>query len=39
MIKRIVLFADVHGNITGLREVIKAAKLLENCKALRGIGA
>jgi len=38
MIKRIVLFADVHGNITGLREVIKAAKKLENVEYIIGLG-
>lgn len=38
MIKRIVLLADVHGNITGLREVIKAAKKLENLEHIIGLG-
>lgn len=38
MIKRIVLFADVHGNITGLRKVVKAAKKLENLEYIIGLG-
>lgn len=36
--KRIVLFSDVHGNITGLKEVIKEVKKLENVEYIIGLG-
>lgn len=38
MIKRIVLFADVHGNITGLEAIIKEVKKLENVEYIVGLG-
>ncbi len=38
MVKRVVLFADVHGNITGLEEVMKAVKKLENVEHIIGLG-
>lgn len=38
MIKRIVLFADVHGNITGLREVMREVEKLENVTHIIGLG-
>lgn len=36
--KRIVLFSDVHGNITGLREIMKAVQKLENVEHVIGLG-
>ena len=36
--KRIVLFSDVHGNITGLEEVMKEVKKLENVEYIVGLG-
>ena len=36
--KRIVLFSDVHGNVTGLKEVIKEVKKLENVEYIIGLG-
>ena len=36
--KRIVLFSDVHGNITGLGEVMKEVKKLENVEYIVGLG-
>lgn len=36
--KRIVLFSDVHGNIAGLKEVIKEVKKLENVEYIIGLG-
>ena len=36
--KRIVLFSDVHGNITGLKEVMKEVKKLENVEYIIGLG-
>lgn len=36
--KRIVLFSDVHGNITGLKKVIKEVKKLENVEYIIGLG-
>lgn len=38
MTNRMVLFADVHGNITGLREVMKEVRKLENVKHIIGLG-
>ncbi len=38
MIKRIVLFSDVHGNITGLKEVMKQVSQLENVTHIIGLG-
>lgn len=38
MTKRIVLFSDVHGNITGLEEVLKEVKKLENVDHIVGLG-
>ncbi len=38
MTKRIVVFADVHGNITGLEEVMKAVEKLENVTHIIGLG-
>ena len=38
MIKRIVLFSDVHGNITGLKEVMKQVSQLENITHIIGLG-
>ena len=38
MIKRIVLFSDVHGNITGLKEVMKQVSKLENVTHIIGLG-
>lgn len=38
MTKRIVLFSDVHGNITGLEEVMKEVKKLENVDHIIGLG-
>lgn len=36
--KRIILFADVHGNITGLREIFKEVDKLENVTHVIGLG-
>lgn len=36
--KRIVLFADVHGNITGLRAIMKEVGKLENVTRIIGLG-
>lgn len=36
--KRIVLFSDVHGNITGLQEIMKEVKKLENVEHIIGLG-
>lgn len=36
--KRIVLFSDVHGNITGLEEIMKEVKKLENVEHIIGLG-
>ena len=36
--RRIVFFSDVHGNITGLREVMKEVGKLENVEAVIGLG-
>ena len=36
--KRIVFFSDVHGNITGLREMMKAVRKLENVEHIIGLG-
>ena len=36
--KRIVLFSDVHGNITGLREIMSEVKKLENVTCIIGLG-
>lgn len=36
--KRIVLFSDVHGNITGLRGILEAVKKLENVEYIIGLG-
>lgn len=38
MRKRMVLFSDVHGNITGLRAVMKAIQKLENVTHIIGLG-
>ncbi len=38
MVKRIVLFSDVHGNITGLKNVMKQALQLENVTHIIGLG-
>ena len=38
MTKRIVLFSDVHGNITGLQEVMKQIEKLENVTHIIGLG-
>lgn len=38
MIRRIVLFSDVHGNITGLEEVMKEVKMLQNVEHIIGLG-
>lgn len=37
-LKRIVLFSDVHGNITGLRAVLDEAARLENVTQIIGLG-
>ncbi len=36
--KRVVLFADVHGNITGLEEIMKEVRKLENVEHIVGLG-
>ena len=36
--RRIVLFADVHGNITGLRAIMKEVEKLENVEHIIGLG-
>ncbi|MFG6358068.1 MAG: metallophosphoesterase [Acetatifactor sp.] len=36
--KRIVLFADVHGNITGLEAVMREISKLENVEHIVGLG-
>ena len=36
--KRIVLFSDVHGNITGLRAIMEEVGKLENVEAIIGLG-
>lgn len=38
MTKRIVLFSDVHGNITGLEEIMREVKKLENVERIIGLG-
>lgn len=38
MIKRVVLFSDIHGNITGLREIMKEISKLENVTHIIGLG-
>lgn len=38
MVKRIVLFADVHGNITGLEAIMKEVQKLENVEYIIGLG-
>ncbi|MBQ8555295.1 MAG: metallophosphoesterase family protein [Clostridia bacterium] len=38
MTKRIILFSDVHGNITGLRAVMEAVDRLENVTHIIGLG-
>ena len=36
--KRIILFSDVHGNITGLRAIMKEVEKLENVESIIGLG-
>lgn len=36
--KRIVLFSDVHGNITGLEEIMKEVRKLEHVERIIGLG-
>lgn len=36
--RRIVLFSDIHGNITGLREIMKEVKKLDNVEKIIGLG-
>ena len=38
MSKRIVLFSDVHGNITGLEAIMNEVKKLENVEHIIGLG-
>ena len=38
MVNRIVLFSDVHGNITGLRRIFEEVEKLENVTHIIGLG-